>query len=63
MPAMNLRLCLRKNGRHHRTIFLEAGGPVIGMLRKSSYREGVVALSPGDLVVAYTDGLCETRNK
>ena len=54
---------LRKNGKHYRTIFLESGGPVIGMLRKSSYREGAVSLSPGDLVVAYTDGLCETRNK
>jgi len=53
---------LRKTGRHYRTIFLESGGPVIGMLRKSTYREGVVSLTPGDLVVAYTDGLCETRN-
>jgi sigma-B regulation protein RsbU (phosphoserine phosphatase) len=53
---------LRKNGGHYRTIFLESGGPAIGMLRRSSYREGVVLLSPGDLVVAYTDGLCETRN-
>jgi sigma-B regulation protein RsbU (phosphoserine phosphatase) len=54
---------LRKNGEHYRTVFLESGGPVIGMLRKSSYREGMVSLRPGDLVVAYTDGLCETRNK
>jgi len=54
---------LRKNGGHYRTIFLESGGPVIGMLRKSSYREGAVTLSPGDMVVAYTDGLCETRNR
>lgn len=53
---------MRKAGSHYRTIFLECGGPVIGMLRKSSYREGVVSLTPGDLVVAYTDGLCETRN-
>jgi len=53
---------LRKTGKLYRTIFLETGGPVIGMLRKSSYREGAVSLSPGDLVVAYTDGLCETRN-
>ena len=54
---------LRKNGQHYRTIFLESGGPVIGMLRKSSYREGVVSVNPGDLMVAYTDGLCETRNQ
>ena len=53
---------LRKSGRHYRTIFLESGGPVVGMLRRSSYREGVVSLNPGDLLVAYTDGLCDTPN-
>ena len=53
---------LRKNGGHLQTIFLESGGPVIGMLRDSAYREGVVLLRPGDLLVAYTDGLCETAN-
>jgi sigma-B regulation protein RsbU (phosphoserine phosphatase) len=53
---------LRKNGRHFQTIFLESGGPVIGMLRDSAYREGVVSLRPGDVLVAYTDGLCETSN-
>ena len=37
---------LRKSGRHFQTVFLESGGPVIGMLRDSSYREGVVTLRP-----------------
>ena len=27
----------------------------------SSYRESVVSLNPGDILVAYTDGLCETH--
>jgi sigma-B regulation protein RsbU (phosphoserine phosphatase) len=54
---------LRRNGGHYGTILLESGGPVIGMLRKSSWREGVVSLSPGDVMVAYTDGLCENRNR
>lgn len=54
---------LHRQGSHFRTSFLEASGPVIGMLRDSSYREGVVSLSPGDLLVAYTDGLCETTNR
>ncbi len=53
---------LRKSGGHFQTIFLESGGPVIGMLRNSAYREGVVSLHPGDVLVAYTDGLCETAN-
>jgi len=54
---------LRKSGAHFRTIFLEASGPVVGMLRKSSYREGSVGLQPGDVMVAYTDGLCEVTNR
>lgn len=54
---------LRKNGTHFQTDFLEPGGPVIGMLRESSYREGMVSLNPGDVLVAYTDGLCETTNQ
>jgi sigma-B regulation protein RsbU (phosphoserine phosphatase) len=53
---------LRKNGTHFQTDFLEPGGPVIGLLRESSYREGVVSLKPGDALVAYTDGLCENTN-
>jgi sigma-B regulation protein RsbU (phosphoserine phosphatase) len=53
---------LRKTGGHCQTVFLESGGPVIGMLREASYREGAVTLSPGDVLVAYTDGLCETTN-
>jgi sigma-B regulation protein RsbU (phosphoserine phosphatase) len=36
---------------------------VIGMLRESSYREGSVSLQPGDILVAYTDGLCEVTNR
>jgi sigma-B regulation protein RsbU (phosphoserine phosphatase) len=53
---------LRKSGSHFQTEFLESGGPVIGMLHDASYREGVISLRPGDLLVAYTDGLYETAN-
>lgn len=35
---------------------------MIGLLRQPSYREGAISLNPGDLLVAYTDGLCETKN-
>jgi len=55
-------LLLRRNGAQFRTIVLESSGPVVGMLRKSSYRENVVSLAPGDFLVAYTDGLCEAAN-
>jgi len=44
---------LRKRGSHYVPIPLESGGPVIGLLRQPSYREGVVSLNPGDVLVAY----------
>ena len=53
---------LRKTATGYRAVTLESTGPVIGMLRKSSYRENVVSLGPGDLLAMYTDGLCETTN-
>lgn len=54
---------LRHNGAHFQTFFLEPSGPVIGLLRESLFRERVVTLQPGDVLVAYTDGLCETANR
>src|SRR5260370_12494398 len=36
---------------------------MIGMLRRSTYREGMVSLRPGDVLVAYTDGLCDTTSR
>jgi sigma-B regulation protein RsbU (phosphoserine phosphatase) len=53
---------LRKTATGYRPVALEATGPVIGMLRRSSFHENVVSLAPGDLVVAYTDGLCEATS-
>jgi sigma-B regulation protein RsbU (phosphoserine phosphatase) len=53
---------LRRHGKHFQTVFLESGGPVIGMLHDSQYREGLVSLRPGDLLVAYTDGVYESEN-
>ncbi|MGC9951584.1 MAG: PP2C family protein-serine/threonine phosphatase [Bryobacteraceae bacterium] len=53
---------LRETATGHCPVALEPTGPVIGMLRKSCFQENVVSLAPGDLLVAYTDGLCETAN-
>ena len=44
-------------------IWLEAGGAPLGMFRDSEYQEGAVQLNPGDLVVAYTDGVVEAVNR
>jgi phosphoserine phosphatase RsbU/P len=54
---------LRKSGGRRRTILLESGGPVIGVLRRSTYRQGSIRLQPGDILAAYTAGLAEICNR
>jgi sigma-B regulation protein RsbU (phosphoserine phosphatase) len=41
---------------------LTTGGSVIGLLEGLSYEEGAVALEPGDVLVAFTDGVPEAQN-
>ena len=41
------------------TVWLETGGPPVGMFADSAYREGIVQLRRGDLLIAYTDGVIE----
>lgn len=41
---------------------LPAGGTVIGLFPQSSYEEGVVDLRPGDVLIAFTDGVTEALN-
>lgn len=41
---------------------LEAGGLVIGLMPEASYGQGTVVLEPGDLFVAFTDGISEAMN-
>lgn len=55
-------LVLRNSGSRPHVMELPATGPVIGMLRDARYQEESVWLSEGDLVVAYTDGVCDLRN-
>jgi len=43
--------------------WLKTGGAPVGMFRDWSYEEGAVQLNPGDLVVAYTDGVIEALNR
>jgi sigma-B regulation protein RsbU (phosphoserine phosphatase) len=40
-------------------IYLEAGGAPVGIFPNSSYEQGTVQLNPGDLILAYTDGVTE----
>ena len=52
-------LLMRRNKSVER---LEQGGPMLGALKESRYDSGRVRLNPGDLLLAYSDGLTECRN-
>ena len=41
---------------------LEPGGTVIGLIEDAQYQQGSVSISPGDLLVAFTDGISEAMN-
>ncbi len=42
--------------------WLETGGAPVGMFQDWIYEQGTVQLNPGDLVLAYTDGVIEATN-
>jgi sigma-B regulation protein RsbU (phosphoserine phosphatase) len=42
--------------------WLDTGGAPVGMFPDWSYQEGAVQLAPGDLLLAYTDGVIEVQN-
>jgi len=42
--------------------WLEPSGAPVGMFPDSNYQESVVQLNPGDMVIAYTDGVIEATN-
>ena len=42
--------------------WLETGGAPLGIFPDWLYHEGVVHLHPGDLMLAYTDGVTEAEN-
>jgi sigma-B regulation protein RsbU (phosphoserine phosphatase) len=43
--------------------YMEEGGPVLGPLPGATYERGFVIMKPGDMMVFYTDGICETRGR
>jgi sigma-B regulation protein RsbU (phosphoserine phosphatase) len=42
---------------------LDRGGSVVGLLDNLSYDEGTVTLDPGDILIAYSDGVTEPENE
>jgi sigma-B regulation protein RsbU (phosphoserine phosphatase) len=49
--------------RHNREIVrLETGGPVVGLLPMFIYEQASIVFNPGDMFVAFTDGISEAMN-
>jgi sigma-B regulation protein RsbU (phosphoserine phosphatase) len=42
---------------------LAAGGPVLGVFESPAFEQGTIDLEPGDVVVAYTDGVTEALDR
>lgn len=53
---------LRKEDGAWRVFRLADGGPVIGLLAGAVYKEQILHLLPGDIVLAFTDGISEAMN-
>jgi serine phosphatase RsbU (regulator of sigma subunit) len=49
-------------GRNKSVERLGEGGPMLGALQQANYTAGTVRLNPGDMLLAYSDGLTECRN-
>jgi sigma-B regulation protein RsbU (phosphoserine phosphatase) len=45
------------------TVELEAGGPIMGILKEAQFSNTVVALDPGDILTLFTDGVTEQENE
>ncbi len=48
--------------RGDEVIRLEDGGPVVGLFRGGRYEQSSLRLEPGDVLVAFTDGISEAMN-
>jgi sigma-B regulation protein RsbU (phosphoserine phosphatase) len=49
--------------RGQEVLRLEACGPVVGLLPQASYGQAEFVLCPGDIFVAFTDGISEAQNE
>lgn len=59
----NPPLLIRHQGEQVAVERLEAGGPVVGLLSFATYEEQRLTLAPGDLLLAYTDGISEAMTE
>lgn len=52
----------RNDGTNAEVLRLEAGGPVVGLMDECEYSQSCLTLQPGDILVAFTDGISEAMN-
>lgn len=55
----NPPVLVRRSQEDFEFVRLKQGGLVVGLLPDSLYEQGTINLSPGDLLIAYTDGITE----
>lgn len=55
----NAPFLIRGTGEDFHVDRLQAGGPVVGLLSHATYEAQRLNLAPGDLLLAYTDGISE----
>jgi sigma-B regulation protein RsbU (phosphoserine phosphatase) len=52
----------RRNGAAEEAVRLTTGGTVVGLLESFPYQQESLQLVPGDVLVAFTDGIGEAMN-
>ena len=60
MPANLPPILLKENGE---VSHLEVSGTVLGLFDGATYCESMIAIGPGDIFVAFTDGVTEPENE
>jgi len=48
------------NGPGYKVLRLELSGPVVGLLRDAEFEQSSLAIQPGDILLAFTDGISES---
>ncbi len=58
----NAPMLFHRGGSDDTLVRLGPGGTVVGLLEDAQYMQGSVRLRPGDVLVAFTDGISEAMN-
>jgi sigma-B regulation protein RsbU (phosphoserine phosphatase) len=58
----NPPMLFHREGDQWRIERLDVGGTVVGLFKKFAYKQACVTIAPGDVLVAFTDGISEAMN-